>query len=117
MKPIKFKHQNTTYAVNQDEYMNLPALKLDTEKGEVISCWELSFKERIKILFSGKIWLMLVSFNKRLTPSFLSVYRKDVYFHPDDVKKTNRKFFKIFPIGKSLTKRIGKQIGQKRSNK
>lgn len=79
MKPIKFKYCNVVYAENQPEYQNLPALKLETDNGEIISCWKLSFKERLIILFTGKMWLSLLSFNKPLTPSFLSVNRKEVF--------------------------------------
>lgn len=79
MKPIKFKDQNTEYAKDQEEYETLPVLKLDTLEGEVVSCWNLSFKERMKVLITGKIWLSLMSFNRPLTPSFMSVNRKDVY--------------------------------------
>ncbi len=86
MKPIEFKHQNIVFAKDQPEYQPLPALKLDTTEGEVISCWKLTFKERIKIIFTGRVWLSLMSFNKPLTPSFLSVNRKDVYSHSDDQK-------------------------------
>ena len=86
MKPIEFKHQNIVFAKDQPEYQPLPALKLDSENGEVISCWKLSFKERIRIIFTGKLWLSLMTFNKPLTPHFLAVNRKDVYHHPDDDK-------------------------------
>ena len=79
MKPIKFKYCNVVYAENQSEYQDLPALKLETDNGEVVSCWKLSFKERLIILFTGKMWLSLLSFNKPLTPSFLSVNRKEVF--------------------------------------
>ena len=84
MKPIKFKYCNVVYAENQPEYQNLPALKLETDNGEIISCWKLSFKERLIILFTGKMWLSLLSFNKPLTPSFLSVNRKEVFTIPED---------------------------------
>ena len=84
MKPVEFKHQNVVYAKDQPEYLPLPALRLDTPQGEVISCWKMSFKERIKVLLTGKIWVSLMSFNKPLTPSYISVNRKEVYSHPDD---------------------------------
>jgi len=89
MKPIEFKHQNVAFAKNQPEYENLPALKIDSSEGEVISCWKLSFKERIKVLFTGKIWMSLMSFNKPLTPSYLSVNRKEVYSLLDDNEMLN----------------------------
>ena len=94
MKPIKFKHQNVEFAKNQDEYNTLPALRIDSPQGEVISCWKLSIIERVKLLISGKIWLSLMSFNKPLTPSFMSVNRKDVYSHPEDSTRWYKKIFK-----------------------
>lgn len=84
MKPIKFKHQNVVFAENQPDYQALPALRIESPAGEIISCWRLSFKERVKILITGKVWLSLMSFNKPLTPSFMSVNRKEVYSHTDD---------------------------------
>ena len=53
MKPIEFKHQNIVFAKDQPEYQPLPALKFESSNGEVVSCWKLSFKERIKIVFTG----------------------------------------------------------------
>lgn len=50
MKPIKFKEHNVVYAENQPEYQPLPAFRNDSHQGEVVSCWQLSFKERIKFL-------------------------------------------------------------------
>lgn len=77
MKPIKFKEQNIVYAENQEEYHTLPALKIDGIEGQVVSCWKLSLSERIKVLFTGKIWMSLLCFNKPLTPSFLSTNKDD----------------------------------------
>ena len=79
MKPIKFKEHNIVYAENQPEYLPLPAHKNATERGEVISCWKLSFKERVRILFTGKLWVSLLSFNKPLTPSFFTTKKSDVF--------------------------------------
>ena len=78
MKPIKFKEQNCTYAENQHEYLPLPVFKNDSLEGEVISCWKLSLIERLRILFTGKLWVMLMTFNKPLTPSFLTTKKSDV---------------------------------------
>lgn len=79
MKAIKFKESNVVFAEDQEEYKSLPALKLDDEMGNIISCWELSFKERVIILFTGKMWLNLCMFGKPLTPSLLAVKRKEVF--------------------------------------
>lgn len=78
MKPTKFKESNVTYAENQPEYLPLPAFKNDSPQGEVIICWRLSFRERLRILFTGKLWVSLMTFNKPLTPSFFTTKKSDV---------------------------------------
>jgi hypothetical protein len=97
MKAVTFKHQNIVFAENQPEYTPLPALKFDTSQGEVVTCWKLSFKERLKILMFGKIWLSVLTFNQPLSPIYMSVDRKDIYSHPDDINFLYRlkKKFKI----------------------
>ena len=77
MKPIKFPEQNCTFAENQPEYLPLPVFK--DENGVVISCWKLSFNERIRVLFYGRLWQSMLSFNKPLTPSFLAVKKSDLF--------------------------------------
>lgn len=66
MKPIKFKEQNCVYAENQQGYLPLPAHK--TTAGLVISCWKLTPGERLRMLFSGKLWLGTLTFGQRLQP-------------------------------------------------
>lgn len=95
MKPVKFKHCNVTFAENQPPYSPLPVLKLDTEGGEVIFCMGLSFWERIRVLFLGKIWVSLMMFGQDLTPSFHSTRRKDVYHHPDFEVNEFRRFIDL----------------------
>ena len=67
-KPIKFKQANVVWKMTADDGegsdTNLPAYKLDGgDNNQVnISCWQLSFIERIQALFIGKVWLhVLVS--------------------------------------------------------
>ena len=84
MKPIDFEHSNKIYAKDQPEYQPLPALLLGGKDGQVVTCWKLSFKERLKVMVTGVVWLNLLSFNKPLTPSYMSVNRKDLFSIPDD---------------------------------
>lgn len=95
MKPIEFKHQNVIFAKDQPEYLPLPALRIDSPQGEVISCWQMSFKERMKVLLTGKVWLSLMSFNKPLTPSYMSINRKEVFSVPDDTLTLFQRLKKI----------------------
>lgn len=71
MKPIEFKQQNITFAKDQPEYLPLPAYR--DEEGQVISCWGLSFYERIIILFTGKFWFRQLTFNDPLQPQLPQV--------------------------------------------
>lgn len=78
MNPIKFNEANVVFAEDQPEYLQLPAFKNDSTKGEVVTCWNLSFRERVRVLFKGKIWLNLLTFNKPLTPIFITTQKSDV---------------------------------------
>lgn len=82
MTPIEFPEQNVVFAKDQPEYLPLPAFRNDSQQGEVISCWKLSFVERLQILFTGKLWICLLSFNKPLTPSRPSVYKSEMFNLP-----------------------------------
>lgn len=65
MTPIEFPQQTTIWAKDQPLYLPLPAY---TNKIETISCWKLTWMERIKILFSGKLWLRQMNFGDNLQP-------------------------------------------------
>jgi len=91
MKPIKFKEQNCTYAENQPEYGNLPSYK-DSD-GVVTSCWELSLTERLRVLFTGKIWMGLWSGDRPLTPSLLTTKKSELIVNTDKIVSKNVKLF------------------------
>ena len=65
MKPIKFKEQNTEIAKNQPQYITLPAHKVKNDEGEVIFCIGLNFWERLRLLWTGKLWCCILTFNPR----------------------------------------------------
>lgn len=71
MKAIDFPESNSVYAKNQPEYLELPSYK--TSDGIVTSCYTLTWKERLQVLFGAKIWLSLMTFNKPLQPQRLYV--------------------------------------------
>lgn len=78
MKPIKFKESNAVYGKGQENiYEELPALVFDD--GEVMSCWKLSFKEVLRLLFTRKVWLCVATFNKPLQPTFMSTKKSDLF--------------------------------------
>jgi len=68
MYPIAFYGANTTFAVNQAPYLPLPA-HLDTSPAErVTTCWQLSWRERLKVLWTGRIWWQQLTYGQSLQP-------------------------------------------------
>lgn len=77
MKPIRFKECNVEYAKGQEEYTTLPGFA-DTANGCAITCYKMSFRDLLKVIFTRKIYLNLLTFNGPLTPQQLTVNKKEV---------------------------------------
>jgi hypothetical protein len=73
MKPVPFLGSNVVYAKDQPEYLPLPAHR--SPGGDVTTCWQLSWWERLTILLYGHLWLTVMTFNGPLQPLRLSVHR------------------------------------------
>lgn len=74
MTLIEFPEQTIVIAKNQPQYQPLPAYQVPNDtSGRVICCWKLTLKERLKLLFSGKIWHHILTFNKSLQPQLLDI--------------------------------------------
>ena len=80
MKPIYFKGHNFVFTTNRKEYQPFPAFIDGLHGGRVISCWKLSFFERLRVLITGKIWDYRLTFNNGLQPI-------ELLFNPFKVKK------------------------------
>lgn len=78
MKPIQFKGANVVYAKDQPEYIPLPAFKDESKEGIVVTCWELSFWDRVRLIFNGKLWLSIWTFNQPLQPVRPTTIKTDV---------------------------------------
>jgi len=65
MKPIEFPEQTIVWAANQPPYLPLPAY---TDERETISLWALTWRERFRVLFTGRIWLRQLNFGQALQP-------------------------------------------------
>lgn len=63
MKPIEFKEQTVVIAKNQPPYLPLPAY---VDERETISCWQLTWWERILVLCLGRLWLRQMNFGQQL---------------------------------------------------
>lgn len=73
MTPIHFKGQTVVFAENQPEYLPLPA-HIDAE-GRITCCWQLTWKERLQLLFGGKLWHQVLTFHSPLQPQLLLTER------------------------------------------
>lgn len=71
MKPVEFPQQNVVYAKDQPQYLPLPAYR--TPDGmEVTACWQMTWREVLRVLFTGKVYVSLITFGGPLTPSRVS---------------------------------------------
>ena len=70
MKPIEFPEMNRTWAKDQPPYLRLPAW---SDQKETISLWALSWRERFKVLFTGRLWHRQCNFGQALQPTVISV--------------------------------------------
>lgn len=73
MKPITFKEANCNLAEHQPEYQTLPVFR--AQGGEIVSCWKLTLIERLKVLFTGKFWFCVLTFNQPLQPQLPLAYK------------------------------------------
>ena len=77
MKPAKFEVVNLTYTrpenMTDEECGSLPVHQY--ERG-IISCWKLSFCERVKVIFTGRVWLDVAA--TRQPPVWLGVNAPNV---------------------------------------
>lgn len=86
MKAIPFNEMNTEVAQDQSQYITLPALVDDGAEGCVISCWRLNWWERIRMIFTGRIWVGLHMYGEDVTPIWMTTY-KDELIKPQEADK------------------------------
>ena len=72
MKPIDFVQSTKVLqrpsTMAESECQSLPVWN---DGKQCVSCWKATFKERLKILFTGKVWLGVLS-GKTQPPVFVS---------------------------------------------
>ena len=77
--PIDFAERNVEIAKDQPQYRTLPAfVDPDDPYGHRITCWQVSYRDRLKLLLTGRLWVDVMSFNQPLQPLFFSVNKADV---------------------------------------
>lgn len=65
-----------TYAENQPEYQPLPA-RVDGN-GVIVTCWKLTWRERLTALFRGTFFLTVMTFRNPLQPIRMSIEKPEV---------------------------------------
>lgn len=56
-KPVHFKQENCILKGDNPDINELPAYK---DGVHIVSCWKFPFLKRIKMLFTGKVWLVVL---------------------------------------------------------
>jgi hypothetical protein len=75
MRPVnisagEYNATEVVFAKDQPEYLPLPALSF--RDGLIVTCWSLTWRERLRLLFGGNVFLGTLTFNKALQPVRLS---------------------------------------------
>tara|TARA_R110002096_G_scaffold327284_2_gene521260 strand:+ start:1576 stop:1824 length:249 start_codon:yes stop_codon:yes gene_type:complete len=78
MKLIEFKEQTAVIAKDNPDYLPLPAHQFKDDFGTIAFCWKLTFKERLKVLFSGLVWQQVLTFNNPLQPQKMTIEKPEM---------------------------------------
>ena len=75
MTPIEFKGQTLVLrkpaGMSDEECSPLPIARLDDT---CVSCWRMSWRERLKVLWTGRVWLGVLS-GQTQPPVYVTVER------------------------------------------
>lgn len=74
MKLIEFPEQTVVIAKDQPEYLPLPAHRFADapEQCRIAFCWQLTWRERLAVLWRGVVWHQVLTFNHPLQPQLLA---------------------------------------------
>lgn len=78
MKPIDFPESNVIIAKDQPEYRPLPSNYANDDYGTVTFCWRLTWRERLRLLVTGKLWHQVLTFKKPLQPQLPSAKKPEM---------------------------------------
>jgi len=79
MKPVEFPEQTVVIAKHQPEYRPLPAHRFAGDpQGRIACCWKLTWRERITVMISGKLWHQVLTFNQPLQTQLITVDKPDM---------------------------------------
>ena len=79
MKPVQFKDSNKMLQLSDAQYsgnvIDVSELPVWTDGEQCVSCWKMSFRERLSALIFGRIWLSLLS-GQTQTPVFIKASKE-----------------------------------------
>ncbi len=82
MKPITpivkgLEDLEIVFAKDQPEYLPLPVLPVESGM-QIVTRWRLDWRERLRVLFSGDLYLWVMTFGKPLQPVMLEANRPQI---------------------------------------
>jgi hypothetical protein len=77
MTLIDFPERTVIIAKDQPEYLPLPAHVFPGPDGRIACCWQLTWRERLSVLWRGVLWHQILTFGHPLQPQLLSVEKPD----------------------------------------
>lgn len=76
---IEFPEQTVVIAKDQPPYRPLPAYRYANDpEGKIVCCWKLDFLARLKVLFTGKLWHQILTFNHPLQPQLMMIDKPEM---------------------------------------
>lgn len=78
MKLIEFPEQTVIIAKDQPQYLPLPAYQFNDAEGTIAFCWQLSWRARFKVLFTGVLWHQVQTFYAPLQPQLLGTEKPEM---------------------------------------
>lgn len=69
LTPVAFPEANAVLGKGQEQYQPLPVYR--AKDGLTVSCWRLTFWQRVKLLVTGRVWVMQLTFNQMFQPQLL----------------------------------------------
>lgn len=75
--PVIRGYDEVVYAKDQPQYNPLPSIKLPD--GLIVTRWAMTWRERLRCLFTGSVYLEVLTFNQPLQPLKMSVAIPDEF--------------------------------------
>ena len=78
MRSFKFKEVNKTFAEGDEQYKAHAFVdpSINGQK-DIVTCYTLTWREKLMIILTGKVWVNITSVNGLLRPMRLSVIKKE----------------------------------------